>query len=178
MKTIPGFYASRGAERRGRRVECDKTRGAQSIRQSFVHLGEAQTTPLANCGDAPGLAAALPALSHGTDELERLFTALGQVGPAKNPRTFRLVESSIRKIAQKVIEEAGEVAIEAVRYHANGVVRESADLLYHLVVLWRRAGVEPTEIWEAMRARADAFGIAEKLPKTFGRKAGGANPNR
>jgi phosphoribosyl-ATP pyrophosphohydrolase len=48
--------------------------------------------------------------------------------PNSNPRTFKLVESSSRKIAQKVIEEAGEVAIEAVRYHANGVVRESADL--------------------------------------------------
>jgi len=44
-------------------------------------------------------------------------------------------------------------------------VRESADLLYHIVVLWRRIGIEPIEIWREMQIRADTFGIAEKLPK-------------
>jgi phosphoribosyl-ATP pyrophosphohydrolase len=47
-----------------------------------------------------------------------------------------------------------------------GVVRESADLLYHLVVLWFHIGIEPTEIWEEMQTRANALGIAEKRPKT------------
>jgi len=49
--------------------------------------------------------------------------------------------------------------------NADGVVRESADLLYHIVVLWRRIGIEPIEIWREMQIRADTFGIAEKLPK-------------
>jgi phosphoribosyl-ATP pyrophosphohydrolase len=102
-------------------------------------------------------------------EIERLYAALGQATPASSPRTFKLLDSSMRKISQKVIEEAGEVALEAVKHHPTGVVRESADLIYHLVVLWRRVGIEPTEIWEEMRARADAFGIAEKVPKTPGR---------
>src|ERR1700730_17143948 len=116
-------------------------------------------------------------------EIERLYAALGLAGPENNPRTFKLLNSSTRKVSQKVIEEAGEVALEAVKHHASGVVRESADLLYHLVVLWRRAGIEPIEIWEEMRTRADALGIAEKLPKTLagkkalGRKATVANPN-
>jgi phosphoribosyl-ATP pyrophosphohydrolase len=117
-------------------------------------------------------------------EIERLYAALGLAGPASHPRTFKLLNSSTRKISQKVIEEAGEVALEAVKHQASGVVRESADLLYHLVVLWRRAGIEPIEIWEEMRTRADALGIAEKLPKTLagkkaaGRKATIAHPNR
>jgi phosphoribosyl-ATP pyrophosphohydrolase len=64
-----------------------------------------------------------------------------------------------------VIEEAGEVALEAAKHHSPGVVRESADLLYHLVVLWRRAGVDPAEVWNEMRRRANTYGIAEKLPK-------------
>jgi len=57
------------------------------------------------------------------------------------------------------------VALEAVKHHALGVVRESADLLYHLVALWHRAGIDPAEVWIEMRSRADTLGIAEKLPK-------------
>jgi phosphoribosyl-ATP pyrophosphohydrolase len=110
-------------------------------------------------------------------ELERLYASLGQVTPASNPRTFKLLEAGTRKIAQKVIEEAGEVALEAVKHHAHGVVRESADLLYHLVVLWCRAGVEPATIWQEMQTRASALGIAEKLPKTFGHKSNQDNSN-
>jgi phosphoribosyl-ATP pyrophosphohydrolase len=176
MKKIAEFSTARGAEPCGR-AGWDNPLRAPAQRQPFSHLDDSEETPLANGGDTARLVAHRDAPCRGPDELERLFVALGQAGPESNPRTFKLVESSSRKIAQKVIEEAGEVAIEAVRYHANGVVRESADLLYHLVILWHRAGIEPTKIWEEMRARAEAFGIAEKLPKTLGRKAAGANPN-
>ena len=110
-------------------------------------------------------------------ELERLYAALGRVTLESSPRTFKLIQSSKRKISQKVIEEAGEVALEAVRHHPSGVIRESADLLYHLIVLWRRLGVEPAEIWSEMRTRADAFGIAEKLPKTLGHHGAAAQAN-
>jgi phosphoribosyl-ATP pyrophosphohydrolase len=103
----------------------------------------------------------------GASELDRLHNSLSGVTPASNPRTAKLLGSSTRKAAQKVIEEAGEVALEAVKHRARGVVNESVDLLYHLVVLWRRAGVDPVEVWTEMRRRADAFGIAEKLPKPF-----------
>jgi phosphoribosyl-ATP pyrophosphohydrolase len=108
-------------------------------------------------------------LQAGTSELDRLYGSLNGVTPANNPRTAKLLGSSTRKAAQKVIEEAGEVALEAVKHRARGVVNESVDLLYHLVVLWRRAGVDPAEVWTEMRRRADAFGIAEKLPKPLNR---------
>jgi phosphoribosyl-ATP pyrophosphohydrolase len=49
-------------------------------------------------------------------------------------------------------------------------VRESADLLYHLVVLWFHMGIEPIEVWQEMQTRADTLGIAEKLPKLLGHK--------
>jgi phosphoribosyl-ATP pyrophosphohydrolase len=98
-------------------------------------------------------------------ELDRLHRSLSEVTPETHPRTARLLASSTRKTAQKVIEEAGEVALEAVKHHARGIVRESADLLYHLVVLWHRAGIDPKDIWIEMRSRADTLGIAEKLPK-------------
>jgi len=98
-------------------------------------------------------------------ELDRLYASLGAVTPENHPRTARLLRSSNRKVAQKVIEEAGEVALAAVKHSNRGVVRESADLLYHLAVLWRRAGIDATEIWSEMRRRAEDLGIAEKLPK-------------
>ena len=98
-------------------------------------------------------------------ELDRLYRSLSGVTPKNHPRTARLLSSSTRKTAQKVIEEAGEVAIEAVKHHHRGIVRESADLLYHLVALWHRAGIAPDDVWTEMRSRADNLGIAEKLPK-------------
>jgi phosphoribosyl-ATP pyrophosphohydrolase len=45
------------------------------------------------------------------------------------------------------------------------VVKESADLLYNLVVLWVHAGVRPEDVWAEMRRRELMFGIAEKVPK-------------
>jgi phosphoribosyl-ATP pyrophosphohydrolase len=58
------------------------------------------------------------------------------------------------------------------------VIRESADLLYHLVVLWCRIGIEPIEIWREMQSRADTLGIAEKLPKTSYPNAAPVKPSR
>ena len=98
-------------------------------------------------------------------ELDRLYRSLAEVTPESHPRTARLLASSTRKTAQKVIEEAGEVALEAVKHHPRGIVRESADLLYHLVALWHRAGIDPDDVWTEMRCRADTLGIAEKRPK-------------
>ena len=98
-------------------------------------------------------------------ELDRLHRSLSGVTPENHPRTARLLASSTRKTAQKVIEEAGEVALEAVKHHHRGIVRESADLLYHLVALWHRAGIAPDDVWTEMRSGADNLGIAEKLPK-------------
>ena len=57
------------------------------------------------------------------------------------------------------------MTVEVTKRDPAGVVRESADLLYHLVVLWFHIGIEPTEIWEEMQTRANALGIAEKRPK-------------
>lgn len=100
-----------------------------------------------------------------SSELDRLYRSLADVTAESHPRTAKLLASSTRKIAQKVFEEAGEVALEAVRHKSGGMVRESADLLYHLVVLWYCAGIDPTQVWSEMRARADELGIAEKPPK-------------
>ena len=129
---------------------------------------------------APHADAAGPivAVGSGVAVLEDLAGALGHVTAASHPRTFKLLQSGRHKLARKLIEEACEVTVEAVKRDAHGMVRESADLLYHLVVLWFHAGIEPTEIWHEMQARADALGIAEKLPKPAGQLIGRDKLNR
>jgi phosphoribosyl-ATP pyrophosphohydrolase len=97
--------------------------------------------------------------------LDELRSALNSVTANNHPRTFKLLQCGRRKLARKLIEEACEVTVEAVKHEVDGVVRESADLLYHLVVLWFHIGVEPAEVWQEMQSRADALGIAEKRPK-------------
>jgi phosphoribosyl-ATP pyrophosphohydrolase len=100
-----------------------------------------------------------------SEEIPRLYAALELVNERTHPRTAHLLASGVKKMAQKVMEEAGEVAIEAVRRRRPAVVRESADLIYNLVVLWRECGIEPNEIWAEMNRRATDIGIAEKMHK-------------
>jgi phosphoribosyl-ATP pyrophosphohydrolase len=69
-------------------------------------------------------------------------------------------------MAKKLAEEAIEVVIDAVNGNTEAVVRESADLLYNLTVLWAAAGVKPEDVWREMARREDLLGIAEKLPKS------------
>jgi phosphoribosyl-ATP pyrophosphohydrolase len=105
-------------------------------------------------------------------EIVRLYDDLDRVNARDNPRTARLLASGRSKIAQKLIEEAGEIALAAARHRSRSVAHESADLIYQLVVLWHECGIAPNEIWAEMRSRADKHVIAEKRPKSPGR--GGA----
>lgn len=80
-------------------------------------------------------------------------------------RTARLLQSSRAKMAKKLAEEAVEVVIDAMHGHSDAVVRESADLIYNLVVLWVSSGVQPQDVWDEMARREKLLGIAEKMPK-------------
>lgn len=102
------------------------------------------------------------------DRLERLWLAIQQVrdGQRDSPRTARLIAAGAPKLAQKVVEEAGEVAIEAVLGHREALVNESVDLLYNLVALWNGSGIKLPAIWAEMDRREATLGMAEKLPKT------------
>ena len=76
--------------------------------------------------------------------------------------TAKLFHRGTAKIAQKVGEEAVETVIEAVRGDKAAMASESADLLYHLTVLWADAGLDPAEVWEKLAQREGTSGIAEK----------------
>lgn len=96
--------------------------------------------------------------------LERLF-AIIESRKGADPsvsRTALLFHRGVPKIAQKVGEEAVETAIAASLGKPAEVVSESADLLYHLLVLWSAMGLRPDDIYEELHRREGTSGIEEK----------------
>jgi phosphoribosyl-ATP pyrophosphohydrolase len=102
-----------------------------------------------------------------TDSLDRLYQAVvaAERADPTTSRTARLLRAGRSKMAKKLAEEAIEVVIDAMNGQTDAVVKESADLLYNLVVLWVAAGVHPKDVWAEMDRRERLMGIAEKLPK-------------
>ena len=103
-----------------------------------------------------------------SDSIEKLYLAVlaaRHLDPATS-RTAILFQRGPSKMAKKLAEEAIEVVIDAVNGDYQAVVRESADLLYNLTVLWASAGVKPEDVWREMDRREHLLGIAEKLPKS------------
>ena len=103
-----------------------------------------------------------------SDSLDRLYQAViaaKDLDPSVS-RTARLYQQGPEKMAKKLAEEAIEVVIDAVNRKPDAVIRESADLLYSLTVLWAAAGVRPEQVWAEMSRRERMMGIAEKLPKS------------
>jgi phosphoribosyl-ATP pyrophosphohydrolase len=109
-----------------------------------------------------------PVAAAGADDrLARLAAAIAEVraGRRTSRRTSKLLQAGLPKMAQKLIEEAAEVGIDAVQADDAGVVKESVDLLYNLVILWSEVGVDAGMVWAEMDRREAALGMAEKLPK-------------
>jgi phosphoribosyl-ATP pyrophosphohydrolase len=102
-----------------------------------------------------------------TDSLSRLYDAViaSKDRDPTSSRTAKLLRQGKAKMAKKLAEEAVEVLLDAMSGNREAVVRESADLIYNLVVLWVEAGVKPEDVWAEMDRRERMMGIAEKLPK-------------
>ena len=77
-----------------------------------------------------------------SDSLDRLYQGVlaARAADPTSSRTARLLRAGRSKMAKKLAEEAVEVVIDAMNGHTDAVVRESADLLYNLVVLWVASG--------------------------------------
>lgn len=85
--------------------------------------------------------------------------------PRRAPRTARLLDDGVPKMAKKVGEEAVELALDAVGGERRAVIGETADLLYHLVVLLDALGIGWDEVAAELDRRRERLGVAEKLPK-------------
>ncbi len=95
--------------------------------------------------------------------LERLFRVIEdrRGADAQVSRTAKLFARGRGRIARKVGEEAVEVVVAALDETPESVARESADLLYHLLVLWAATGVAPADVWAELRCREGPSGFAE-----------------
>ncbi len=96
--------------------------------------------------------------------LDRLFSVVKSRcdGDPGQSYTARLLSEGRGKICSKLGEEAMETAVAALDETPGNVVRESADLLYHLLVLWAETGVAPAQVWEELARREGVSGIEEK----------------
>ena len=96
--------------------------------------------------------------------LNRLFKVIEgrKVADPETSYTAKLFSRGRNRIAQKVGEEAVETVISAVGRDRERIISESADLLYHLLVLWADAGVSPSDVEECLSKREGVSGIEEK----------------
>jgi phosphoribosyl-ATP pyrophosphohydrolase len=112
---------------------------------------------------------AVPAPQPGPDGaiLDRLWaTVLSRRGADPElSHSARLLARGTAKVAQKLGEEAVEVVIEATLGNRRALIGESADVLYHLMVVWVDAGIRPEEVWAELERREAISGIAEKAAR-------------
>ena len=65
-------------------------------------------------------------------------------------------------LAKKVVEEASELIIDLVQKNKAGAIKESADLIYHILVVWISMGINPEQIWNELSSRKSKSGFEEK----------------
>ena len=101
------------------------------------------------------------------DILQRLYDTIAarKTADPGSSYTAKLLHQGRSVIAKKMGEEAVETAIAAVGNDSDAVVAESADLIYHLLVLWADCGIEPSEVWAKLAAREGTSGLAEKAAR-------------
>ena len=104
----------------------------------------------------------------GPDVLERLYEVIAgrRDGDRESSYTARLFADGRGTIARKTGEEAIETIVAALGNDRTAVSKESADLLYHLLVLWADTGVEPAEVWTELARREGTSGLVEKAART------------
>ena len=96
--------------------------------------------------------------------IDKLFaTIMARKGAsAKDSYTAKLLAQGTAQCAKKLGEEGVEAALAAVGGKKKEIVAESADVLYHLLVLWAATGVKPKAVYDALEARRARSGLSEK----------------
>ena len=100
-------------------------------------------------------------LGEALERLWRVILSRRGADPATS-YTAKLFARGREKIAQKLGEEAVEAVIEGVKGDRVALIGESADLLYHLLVLWAEAGMSPEDVAAELARREAQSGVAEK----------------
>ena len=104
-------------------------------------------------------------MKHVLDQLYVLVASRMGADPELS-YTAKLFSRGRPKIVQKFGEEAVETVIAALSETPAEVIGESADLLYHLTVLWAECGVKPDQVWAELAKRQGVSGLEEKKART------------
>ena len=96
--------------------------------------------------------------------IDKLFATIAarKGTSAKTSYTAKLLQAGVMQCAKKLGEEGVEAALAAVGGKKREIVDESADLLYHLLVVWAACGVKPKAVYDALEMRRARSGLAEK----------------
>jgi phosphoribosyl-ATP pyrophosphohydrolase len=103
--------------------------------------------------------------SHALDRLFATIAARKAAGNADQSYTARLLSQGVEKCAKKFGEEAVETALAAVSGDPRQLASESADALYHLLVLWAAADITPDDVYAVLQSRESRSGLAEKAAR-------------
>ena len=109
-----------------------------------------------------------PDAAQGSAILDQLYAVIEQRRGADPSEswTARLLQKGLPKICQKVGEEATETIVAALAESHEALLEESADLLYHLLVLWAAKGVQPDEVYDVLyQRRIGAGDVKQKKQK-------------
>src|SRR5215510_11374280 len=102
-----------------------------------------------------------------THPIDRLFATI-EARKGADPSvsyTAKLLNEGTAKCAKKLGEEAVEACIAAVSGDRTALAGESADVLYHLLVLWAASGLKPDDVYRALEAREGRSGLEEKAAR-------------
>jgi phosphoribosyl-ATP pyrophosphohydrolase len=102
-----------------------------------------------------------------SDTLDRLFATIAarKGTDAGTSYTAQLLAGGIEKCARKFGEEATETVIAAIQRDKTELAKESADVLYHLLVLWAASGITPDDVYAVLNAREGRSGLEEKASR-------------
>ncbi len=103
-------------------------------------------------------------MSEGLDRLFATIAARKGADPTQS-YTAKLLAQGVEKCAKKFGEEATETVIAAIQKDKTELAKESADVLYHLAVLWAASGITPEDVYTVLKAREGASGLEEKASR-------------
>ena len=103
-------------------------------------------------------------MSNGLDRLFATIAARKGADP-KSSYTAKLLAEGVEKCAKKFGEEATETVIAAVTRDKTELAKESADVLYHLAVLWAASGIAPEDVYAVLKSREGRSGLDEKAAR-------------
>jgi len=104
--------------------------------------------------------------SHPIDRLFATIAARKEAGDTAQSYTAKLLSEGVARCAKKFGEEAVEAALAAVTQDRAALAAESADVLYHLLVLWAAADLSPEDVYAELRRREAQSGLAEKASRS------------